>query len=232
MSSYKFRGVLAPFHATRENDRITVENEYVRCVHDLRNGGEMTEAVILNGSGKNLFVKPQCTIVGVIENGSYHCYASDASAAEDFSLTENNGDPVMEFVCRPADADGKTLDGLIVRHRIEYTPQGEALHRVTLSAARQIANLGMVQIGTLFPDKRMDALAVTPARVEMPMPYGNYCRWYRLDGDASTPFMTRWVPNGMLVFQRGADGFQFMLLRRSVYQSLSHCNLSTLHFST
>ena len=58
MSSYKFRGVLAPFHATRENDRITVENEYVRCVHDLRNGGEMTEAVILNGSGKTCSSNP------------------------------------------------------------------------------------------------------------------------------------------------------------------------------
>ena len=139
MSNYKFRGVLAPFHAIRKNNRITVENEYVRCVHDMRNGGEMTEAFITNGSGKNLFVKPQCTIVGIIENGGYHCYASDAAAAEDFSLTENHGNPVLEFVSRPADADGKTLDGLIVRHRVEYTPQGEALHRVTLSAARRIA---------------------------------------------------------------------------------------------
>ena len=210
MSNYRFRGVLSPFHAVRENDRITVENEYVRCVHDLRHGGELIEAVILNGSGKNLFVKPQCTIVGTSENGSYHCYRSDAAAAEEFSLTENHGNPVLEFVCRPTDADGKTLPGLNLRHRIEYTPQGEALHQVTFSAERRIPNLGMVQIGTLFPAKRMDTLAVTSAYIEMPMPYGNSCRWYRLAGDATSSFMTRWVPNAMLVFQRGVEGFQFV----------------------
>ena len=206
MSNYKFRGILAPFHAVREKDRITVANEYVRCVHDLRYGGEMTEAVILNGSGENLFVRPQCTIVGITENGSYHCYRSDAAVAENFSLTENHGNPVLEFVCRPADAEGRALTGLTLRHRIEYTPQGEALHRVTLSAAQRITDLGMVQIGTLFPAKRMDTLAVTSARMEMPTPYGSFCRWY----SAAQPFMTRWVPNAMLVFQRGVEGFQFV----------------------
>ena len=210
MPNYKFHGTLSPFCAVRKKDRVIVRNKYVRCVHDLRSGGELTEAVILNGSGKNLFVKPQCTIVGIIENGSDHCYRSDAAAAEDFSLTENRGNPVLEFTCRLADPDGKTLSGLTLRHRIEYTPQGEALHRETLSAARKIQNLGIVQIGTLYPAKRMDTLAVLPCNIEMAVPYGSCCRWYRLHGDASNPFMSRWVPNAMLVFQRGADGFQFV----------------------
>ncbi|MBO4632961.1 MAG: hypothetical protein J5858_13645, partial [Lentisphaeria bacterium] len=210
MPNYKFHGTLSPFCAVRKKDRVIVRNKYVRCVHDLRSGGELTEAVILNGSGKNLFVKPQCTIVGIIENGSYHCYRSNAAAAEDFSLTENRGNPVLEFTCRLADPDGKTLSGLTLRHRIEYTPQGEALHRETLSAARKIHDLGLVQIGTLYPAKRMDTLAVLPCNIEMAVPYGSCCRWYRLHGDASNPFMSRWVPNAMLVFQRGADGFQFV----------------------
>lgn len=205
MSFYKYRGVLSPFRAVRKNDLITVENEFVRCVHDLRCGGEMTEAVILNGSGKNLFVKPQRTVVGITENGAYHCYTSDASEAEDFTLTENNGNPVMEFFCRPADAAGRTLPGLTLHHRIEYTPHGEALHKVILTAAQRITDLGTVQIGSLFPSKRMDTLAVIPARMEMPTPYGSFCRWFRAD----QRFMTRWVPNSMLLFQRGQDGFQY-----------------------
>ena len=210
MANYKFHGTLSQFHAVCKNERVVVRNKYVRCVHDLSRGGELTEAVILNGSGKNLFARPQCTIIGVIEVGGYHCYRSDAGAAENFTLTEHKGNPVLEFTCRPADTEGNRLPGLTLRHRIEYAPQGEALHTVTLSAAERIRDLGMVQIGSLYPAKRMDTLAVLPSNVEMPMPYGSCCRWYRLTGASTEKYMTRWTPNAVLVFQRGADGFQYV----------------------
>ena len=209
MSNYKFRGTLSPFRAVRKKNKIIVSNEYVRCVHDLNRGGEMTEAVIVNGSGENMFVKPQTTVIGLIRNGRYHCYRSSLTPALDFSVTENQGNPVLEFISEMVDDEGKKLPGFTLRRQVEYTPQGEALHKVTFCAKRKIEKLGMVQIGSLYPAKRMDTLAVMPCQVEQSDAYASRCRWYKLAGDATTAYMTRWVPNAMLVFQRGVEGFQF-----------------------
>ncbi len=210
MANYKFRGTLSPFRAVRKKNKIIVSNEFVRCVHDLDQGGEMTEAVILNGSGKNLFVQAQRTIIGLIEYSRYHTYSSAAAPAKKVSVTENEGNPVIEFSSEMVDAQGKKLPGFLIRHRVEYTPQGEALHQVTFCTKKKISALGMVQIGSLYPAKRMDTLAVMPCQVEMSDAYASRCRWYKLAGDATSGFMTRWVPNAMLVFQRGVDGFQFV----------------------
>ncbi|MBR4664499.1 MAG: hypothetical protein IKO93_11560 [Lentisphaeria bacterium] len=210
MACHKFRGKLSPFHAVREKNKIIVSNEFVRCVHDLDQGGEMTEAVILNGSGKNLFVKAQNTVIGITQNSLYHLYSSSAAPAVDFSVTKKGGNPVLQFSSAMADDSGKTLPGFTLHHRVEYTPQGEALHRLTFSASQKITGLGMVQIGSLYPVKRMDTLAIMPSQVEMSMPYVSRCRWHKLAGDATAAYMTRWVPNAMLVFQRGVEGFQFV----------------------
>lgn len=209
-SKLKFRGSLSSFHAVREERKIVVCNQYVRCVHDLNHGGELTEAVILNGSGENLFVKPQTTIIGIMENGGYHCYSSSAAPVQKYSVSEKHGAPVLKFSCFPTDSQGKKLDGLVLHHRVEYTRQGEALHRIILSASQKIKDLGMIQIGTLYPVKRMDTLAVLPSLMEMSTPYGSSCRWHRLAGSDTEEFSTRWLPKSMLVFQRGVDGFQYV----------------------
>ena len=170
MKNYPFHGTLSRFTAVRKKNKIIVSNEYVRCVHDLNQGGEMTEAVILNGSGKNLFVKPQNTVIGIIQGSRYHCYSSSAAPALDFSLTEKEDNPVLQFHTAMTDDQGKKLPGFTLRHRVEYTPQGEALHRVTLSAARQIANLGMVQIGHMSPGARAKD---SSARTSKEAPFSN-----------------------------------------------------------
>lgn len=210
MACYNFRGKLSPFRAVRENNKIIVSNEFVRCVHDLDRGGEMIEAVIVNGSGKNLFTGAQNTVIGITQNSVYHLYRSSAAPVLDFSVTEEGENTVLQFSAEMVDDKGERLPGFTLHHRVEYTPLGEALHKLTFAASQKITDLGMVQIGTLYPAKRMDTLAVMPSQVEMSMPYFSRCRWYKLEGDATTGYMTRWVPNAMLVFQRGVEGFQFV----------------------
>ena len=207
----------ASFQTTRDKNRIIVENRYIRCVHELEHGGELSEAVVKNGTGKNLFASPQSTVVGIIENGAYHCYRSSNSAKTACMISEQNGNPVLEFRCGLTDDSGKFLDSLEMNHRVEYTHWGEGLHRVELIAARRIENLGMVQIGTLWPVKSMNCLAVQEAQIQASYAYGSnnvknwiplYAGTARSDAEA---YISRWLPVSMLVFRRGVEGFQFTL---------------------
>lgn len=202
-----------PFQTTRDKNRIIVENQYIRCIHDLEHGGELSEAVIKNGTGKNLFTSPQSTVVGIIENGAYHCYRSSNSVETECMISERNGNPVLEFHCGLTDDSGKVIDDLKMDHRVEYTHWGEGLHRITLNASQRIENLGMVQIGTLFPSYEMDTLAVQDAQIQSPYPYcSNVVKnWLELKKGNQAAYLSRWLPVSMLVMKRGWEGFQFIL---------------------
>lgn len=205
------------FQATSVKNQILLENQYIRCVHDLEHGGELSEAIIKNGSGKNLFAQAQSTIVGIIENGTYHCYRSANCTQTECMIFERNGNPLLEFRCALADDSGEILDGLEMLHQVEYTRWGEALHRVELIAAKRIENLGMLQIGTLWPVKSMNCLAVQDAYIQAPYAYAanNVKSWIPLfSGKARSDaeaYLSRWLPVSMLVFRRGVEGFQFTL---------------------
>lgn len=206
-----------PFKVLREDSLVIVENRYIRCIHDLNCGGEMTEAVVKHGSGKNLFARPQATIIGIIENGIYHCFRSDRKPVKNFELLEQNGNPVLKFRLRLHDDSGKVLNGLEVIHQVEYTPWGEALHRVTLAASHRINNLGMVQIGTLWPSKYFDSFAVQESLNATGDPYmGNRVKsWLPLTGgkhrNDRNAYFSRWLPVATTVLKSGVDGFQFTL---------------------
>ena len=211
-----FHSEPAPFQPVREDSRIVVENRYLRIIHDAAHGGEMVEAVVKNGTGKNLFAKPQMSLVGIMEGSAYHCYLSCNSTA-DVTVSDRNGNPVLEFRGGLTDSSGNILSGVELLHKIEYTPWGEALHRVILHAASKIEKLGMVQVGTLFPVKRMNCLAVQDAQIQTVGPYtGSKVKsWIPLTGGRTRAdieaYRSRWLPDSMLVFQRGLEGFQMNL---------------------
>ena len=126
MACYNFRGKLSPFRAVRENNKIIVSNEFVRCVHDLDRGGEMIEAVIVNGSGKNLFTGAQNTVIGITQNSVYHLYRSSAAPVLDFSVTEEGENTVLKFIEVQKDRKSPKLQGCLDGTR-EFLPAFTAI---------------------------------------------------------------------------------------------------------
>ena len=147
-----FRSRREPFTARVEGEVIVVENTYILCVHSPAAAGGICEAVIKNGSGKSLFAAPQSFIVGITENGLYHLYKASDGA---YTLSEREGNPVLEFQSTFKDAAGVALEGLTLKLRVEYTPWGEALFRAEFNAAKRISDLGMVQVGSLYVSEEM-----------------------------------------------------------------------------
>ena len=200
----------APFSLTRQGELVVFENPYVRCVHDPAAAGALSEAVIKNGSGKNMFTAPQKFIIGITENGSYHLYSATEG---DCRISENNGNPVLESSSVFKDAKGNTLEGIALNLRVEYTPWGEALFRAEFDAQRRITDLGMVQVGTLYASKEMNCLALQECLFESVSPYMGNCvkRWTDVKPSPHPTFQSCHLPLSLLLFRKGLEGFQVTL---------------------
>ena len=205
-----FRSAREPFAARREGDLVIVENRYVKCVHDPAAGGGISEAIIKNGSGKSLFAAPQSFIVGITENGIYHLYKA---CEADCRVSENNGNPVLDFSGIFKDAAGVVLEGLRLDLHVEYTPWGEAMFHAQFDAARRIGDLGMVQVGSLYVSEEMNCLALQESLFESISPYsGNAVKHYMdIAPSPHAAYESCHLPRALLMFRKGVEGFQVVL---------------------
>ena len=180
----------APFKLVCEKELVVFENQYVRCAHSPAAAGGLCEAVIKNGSGKNMFAAPQKFIIGITENGLYHLYTATEG---DCRISEHEGNPVFESRSIFKDANGTILEGIALDLKVEYTPWGEALFRVEFDAQRKITDLGMVQVGTLYASKEMNCLALQECLEESVSPYmGNAVkRWIDVKPSPHPTFQSR-----------------------------------------
>ncbi len=205
-----FRSGREPFAARCEGKSVVVENRYVKCVHDPAAAGGICEAVIKNGSGKSLFAAPQSFIVGITENGLYHIYKA---AEADYRISENRGNPVLDFRSVFKDAAGVVLEGLLLNLHVEYTPWGEALFRAEFDAARRIDDLGMVQVGSLYASGDMNCMALQESLHESISPYMGNCvkRYEELFPSPHAVYESSHLPRSLLMFRKGVEGFQMIL---------------------
>ena len=205
-----FRSRREPFAARQEGDLLVVENTYIKCVHSPAAAGGICEAVIKNGSGKSLFAAPQSFIVGITENGVYHLYKAFGAT---FTLSENEGNPVLEFESSFKDAAGVILEGLTLKLRVEYTPWGEALFHARFHAAKRINDLGMVQVGSLYVSETMNCLALQESLHESISPYGGNCvkRYEDLAPSPHAAYESCHLPRSLMMFRKGVEGFQVTL---------------------
>ncbi|MBO4491596.1 MAG: hypothetical protein J5944_09580 [Lentisphaeria bacterium] len=205
-----FHSTPEPFRLVRSGSSFTLENRYLRCEHDAELGGALVSAVVKNGTGHNLFAAPQQFIVGIHDEGSYHCYhASKADAV----AGERDGNPLLEFRSGFEDDSGRILPGLHLRLTVEYTPWGTADFRAELKADHRIDDIGVVQISTLYPAPRMNCMTLQDSISESPSAVGSnrVKSWLTLKPDPHPAYHTCHLPLSMLVFQRGVEGFQFFL---------------------
>lgn len=215
----KFTPEYPAFHAAGKNGLVTVENEFVRWVHDLSKGGELVGAYVKNGSNKNLLNAPQYSALSPYVPGGwrqYHEYRTDAAKASAFHCSERDGVVTLDFRSAFTDAAGKRLAGASVRHQVTYAPCGAAEHTLTIKVTKALADLGQIRIGTLFADNRMDRLAVRPCSLaSWAVELQNPCQWialehgrYRSDLPA---YRSRFLPLSVLLMQSGVEGIEMAL---------------------
>ena len=197
-----------PFSAVRKNDLIVVENPYVKCVHDLKLGGMLSEAVIKNGSGENLFGHPQAFLIVTYKQNKHHVWKTGPA---EFSQSANGKNPVLNFTSCFFDREGKKLEHVKLHLRVEYTPWGEVRFHAVIDAAERIYDIRQLQISSLYPSREMNCLAIQKALSEVSNPYQGNCvdAWIDLKPIPHRNYhYSRYVPLSMLVFRKGIEGFQ------------------------
>ena len=210
---------LPRLHLSFENNRAVIENEFVRWVHDPAAGGEVTEAVVKNGTGTNMLTTPQDTLCGVA-HGPWrrNCdwYETNRAPAENFEAAENpDGTVRVAFSSHLADSTGKLLDAVTVHHTVLYHTGGMAYHTVVLKFAKVVPLLS-IRIGTLNVRNTMNMLCVRPAATGGSHPEGQHpCRWIGLEPgkwigyNAYSSFGS--IPLSVLFAELGVEGIQMSL---------------------
>lgn len=218
MNAAGYRTHASPYSVRREDSRIIVENEYTKWVHDLARGGELVEAVVLNGSGTNLLLNPQRTSVTVRDADGYHAFRSDLQPAKTFHQEGNGGICRLTFQRGLTDSAGHPLPGAALTHTVEYHPWGYGVHRVYLNLPHRISNVCQVQVGTLDISEAMDMLMVRPSFATsrnylLPnnLIDGGHELFHGKKYSDSPAYYSRYLPVSALIYRQGVEGIEFAL---------------------
>jgi len=207
----------SPYRMTRNDNLITVENEYTRWVHDLKSGGELMGAYVKNGSNENLLLAPQKVSIGILEGRKYHLYESSLRHGKLLSFKEKDDRVEMAFSQILADQKGKVLPGVRVKHSVCYHPWGYACHQVAIEVEKRIERVAQIQIGALMLAPTFDCCAVREGNVTSGYLSGinSVVKWQRLSGgrtrDDLPVFVSHWVPLSINLFKFGQEGIEYSL---------------------
>ncbi len=203
----------------REGDVFAVWNGYIRWEHDLRRGGELSGAYVLNGMGENILAAPQFSALCPWVRGGwrqYHQYETRRAAAEDFSFARRpDGGIDVHFTSRLADADGNFLEGARVGHSVRYRMSGAADHEVRIALERDI-DLGQVHVGSFSVRDDFDRLAVRPcSAAEWAVELQNPCVWTDLVHGKSRSdlpaYRSRFLPLSVLLLKSGVEAIEMAM---------------------
>lgn len=210
---------LSPYSATRKGSLLLIENEFVRWAHDLDKGGELAEATVKNGSGKNLLAAPQSSALCTWVRGGWRTYrhyeTSNCKASSFECKTLPEGDVRLFFSSPLADADGAVLEGALARHEVLYKTNGAAHHSVAFSLDRDM-DLGHIRIGTLSLANDFNRLAVRPCSMASWAPeMQNPCQWIELKHSMSRTdlpaYRSRFLPLSMLFLKTGVEAIEISI---------------------
>lgn len=213
----QFHQIPEPYQVSRNETQITFSNRYSSWTHDLQLGGELTEAIVHHGTGKNLLAAPQRITVSTIRDGGYHPYSSLNTAATNVRLNDTPDGPQLAFTGALVDSNGKTLPGVTLEHTVCYHPWGYARHCVTLHVPEKITELGQIQIGSFVASAHLDCLAIAENMLNSGSAISGATirRWHPLHGGRSRSdvpaYLSRWLANSVTLFQRGQDGIEIAI---------------------
>lgn len=211
----KFAVEGVPYQVHQDGCKVVFENKYTCFVHDLDQGGELSDARVINGSNANLLAAPQRNSIGLLEHNHYIVFSSLNSPAEDVEIFQDGELCGLTFTQRLHNAQGDELKNVLIRRRVTYHPWGYSVNDVTIECAVDIAPVGQVQIGSLGVVSRMDCMAVREASVMAGAPWGTNAvsdyktlsgGWRKSDVPA---YYSRHLPLSILLFKRGLEGIEY-----------------------
>ena len=213
----QFKNFPSPYSIRRKASKVIFENEYTRFAYDLDMGGELSEAVVRFGSGRNLLEHPQSNSIALFENGRYHAFESNRCPTREVEIFETDSRPGLRWSQKLHDREGKELPGVEIHREVVAHEWGYCEHTLVFEVGRTIEPVGQVQIGSMFFAPGLDCLAVRKALAESS--YTHYVNgvdgFRRLHGGCARSdvpaYYSQFLPLSALFFRRGLEGMELAL---------------------
>lgn len=199
-----------PCRKNEWQEEVFFENEYIRWIHD-KNSGQLTGAVVKNGSGENLLAAPLLYSIICQEEGGNVDYTAGAKS-EKVIFGENSVITESPFVS----PEGAVLPGAKLRHTIEYGNFGEAVHTLELTADKPIDDITAFRPVIFGVTSAIDQLGVR-RRLDGGRGYWSFnpCTWQHLSGGRkhsdAIPLLENHLPVSMTFLRSGCEALQFEL---------------------
>ena len=144
----------APCRKVAAEEQVAYENEYIRWIHDAVSG-QLTGAVVKNGSGENLLASPLRFQITCGKDGKNTVFAA-LDTADKVTFGENAVTVEGGF----AADDGTLLPGLRLRHVTEYGEWGEARHTLELFPEKPLSGVTALTPAAFGVADRIDSLGI------------------------------------------------------------------------
>jgi hypothetical protein len=201
--------------AIRKGSTIVVSTDLWTVQHDVKAGGCWTSLVFTHGTGKNLLAAPVSARVRTLELNP----KSDASSPFFFeSKFEKNAEVTVETLAsgvvvtasgalrlQNGDACGVTF-----KQRYEYRDFGLVACELELSSAEGRNDLVEISaVEMILREGMTDAYVREHPMVSPSSDLVGLGRWYTLTPGGNSPYMSRYVPNHIVCFEKGKEGIEF-----------------------
>lgn len=200
----------APCRKNILNEGVAFENEYIQWLHDEKSG-QLTGAVVKNGSGENLLTVPFHCSINCDGEAGYKCYKAGFSASKvEFS---EKGVVTESFF---TDDEGKCVPGLLLRHTVEYGEWGDSTHTLEIIPQQSVTGIVSLMPVRFGVKDTIDQLGV---RRRLATGVGawsqNPMHWQRLYGGKkagdTVPVLECALPLSMLFLDAGTEALQIEL---------------------
>ena len=202
----------APCRKAEAGQKVFFENEYIRWIHDA-GSGQLTGAVVKNGSGENLLSSPLRVLLSRSAGDKSVAYTA-LGTADKVTFGENSVTAEGKFIA----ADGSVLPGIRVRHRTEYGVWGDASHTLELLPEGPLSGITALTPAAFGIRGDIDRLGIrrriccgVGAWSQNPM------SWIRLSGgrrsDDTVPVLENHLPLSLLMLKTGCEALQFEMGR-------------------
>ena len=189
------------------NGEVSFENEYIKWIHDEKSG-QLTGAVVKNGSGANMIASPLYFSINSDNGGGVKCFKAGFSASK-VEFCEKGVVAESEFV---AD-DGSVLPGLLLRHTIEYGEWGEGVHTLEVLPEQPVTGIRSMMPVRFGVTKSIDRVGI---RRRLASGVGawsqNPMHWQELHGGKrasdTLPFLECQLPLSMIFLDAGTEALQ------------------------
>lgn len=211
-----FHSSAAPCRVSRHGNIVVFENEFIRCSHDLSRGGGLFEAIVNNGSGKNMLAGIQYQAIGIYDGRSYHMYQTTEEPAKNVEIIEKDDLSGLRMVQYLSDSHGNRHPDVRIEYEIIYHPWGYAEHKLKFVCGKRIEPVGHVRIGSFSVVPDFDCCILRDGMERMRNPMGGcsarYLPMYHGRKRADSPVeQNNSLPRSAILLRYGVEAIEWSM---------------------